>query len=73
MGEDLEDFLAQELAIICSRAILTPDVRIFEEGFGRGPRKSQAQTRFATATRYIKRPGSPHHKAAGSNANTEVI
>src|SRR3954463_14896890 len=53
MGEGLEDFLARELAIGCSRAILTPDVRIFEEGFCRGPRKSQAQTRFATATSYI--------------------
>src|SRR4051812_31729104 len=57
MGEGLEDFLARELAIGCSPAILTPDVRIFEEGFGRGPRKSQAQTRFATATSKPFKPG----------------
>ena len=40
MGADLEDFLAREPAIGCSRGILTPDVRIFEEGFCRVLRTS---------------------------------
>src|SRR5512142_2380826 len=50
MGEDLEEFLARELAIGCPVGILTRGATFFEGCFCREPRERQAQTHFSTAT-----------------------
>src|SRR4051812_9474579 len=50
MGEDLEDFLARELASGCPEGILTREATFFEGYFCRESRKRQAQTRSTTAT-----------------------